>query len=375
MVAGHPLGPPAHEQHWVDLAANLAGEFALTAAERDRTGELPVGNLRRLNASGLDVALLPAEYGGQDLSYRSYGAIVRVLSAACPSTACVWVMHIGAAAGLVEMAEPDVARFFAQRLAAGARFANALSEPAGGNLFLRSQQPAVEVEGGFRLSGEKRFSSGCEIADHFLVNAKIDGVSTFFGLDADPATMTFRPSWDAMGLRASGSQLIRFDGTLLPHERRCPPSKRRRPNHIGAGVAALSLGVADGALAALREHARARQVVPGGGTLAEQQWVRFGVGELESRLQAAAMFAQHMCWLADENSPEFLPATMRAKLLANDVAREIADLGVRVGGGSGYLKTSPIERWFRDAQAGWLMAYSAEVCKDVIGSQVLGDDA
>jgi hypothetical protein len=72
----HPLAPPPDEQHWVDTAAGLAAKFATTAAAFDESAEVPLGNLEALHASGLDAALLPGEFGGQDLSFRSYGEIV-----------------------------------------------------------------------------------------------------------------------------------------------------------------------------------------------------------------------------------------------------------------------------------------------------------
>ncbi|MEU0529232.1 acyl-CoA dehydrogenase family protein [Amycolatopsis tolypomycina] len=370
-TAPDPLGPPAHEQHWVDLVRDLAAGFAATAADHDANSTLPIENLRALHASGLDAALLPKEFGGQDLSYRSYGQITRLLSAACPSTACIWVMHIGAAVGLVTMSETDVARFYAEELIRGKRFANALSEPSGGNLFLMPQQHAIPVEGGYRLDGAKRFCSGCEVADHFLVNALVDGIPTFFGVAADES-MSFVPIWDTMGLRASRSQLIDFQNTLLRGDRRCPPPSVRRPNHIGAGLAFLSLGVADAALDALIDHARSRTIPTTGAPLADMQWLRFALAEVHTDLVAAGTLAQHMCWLADVNDVDFIPATVRAKVLANRVAKGAAQLALEAGGGSAYLKTSPIERIFRDAQAGHLMAYSAEVCKGMIAEGLLG---
>jgi alkylation response protein AidB-like acyl-CoA dehydrogenase len=371
-TGGHPFAPPAHERRWVDAATELAAEFAKTAGTLDQSAELPLANLQALHGSGLDAALLPTELGGESLSYRSYGEIVRLLSAACPSTACIWVMHIGAGVGLAEISAPDAARFYADELIAGRRFANALSEPTSGNLFMMPLQHAEPVDGGFRLTGAKRFASGCEIADHFLVNALVGDVPTFFGLAADPATMRFVPIWDTMGLRASRSQLIEFTGTLLREDRRCPAVRPKRPNHIGAGLAFLSLGIADAALDALVGHARRRIIPTTGEPLARMQWLRFDVADVHARLEAATMYARHMCWLADENSAEFTTATIRAKQLANEIAVDAAQLAVRVGGASaGYLRSSPIERIFRDAQAGGLMAYSLEVCKDTLGAAVL----
>lgn len=368
----HPLGPPPRERHWVGTAARLAAGFAKTAAAFDESAEVPRGNLEALHASGLDAALLPREFGGQDLSYRTFGAIVRLLSAACPSTACVWVMHIGAAAGLVQLSAPDVARFYADELVAGRRFANALSEPTGGNLFLLPQQHAERVDGGYRLSGAKRFTSGCEIADHFLVNVLVDDTPTFFGVAADD-TIGYRPIGDTMGMRANGSRLVEFTGTLLREDRRCPPPTRHRPNHISAGLAFLSLGIADAAVAALVEHARGRTIPTTGQPLSAMQWLRFDLATVHSQIEAASMYARHTTWLADQNDLGFISATLRAKVLANQVAIDAAQLALKAGGGSGYLSTSPIQRILRDAYAGWVMAYSVEVCRDRIGSELLDD--
>nr|WP_042197313.1 acyl-CoA dehydrogenase family protein [Kibdelosporangium sp. MJ126-NF4]CEL22878.1 Acyl-CoA dehydrogenase, short-chain specific [Kibdelosporangium sp. MJ126-NF4]CTQ90018.1 Acyl-CoA dehydrogenase, short-chain specific (EC 1.3.8.1) [Kibdelosporangium sp. MJ126-NF4] len=367
----HPFGPPQHEQHWVDKAAELAARFATTAAAYDDSTEVPRENLEALHASGLDQALLPVEFGGEDLSYRSYGEIVRLLAAACPSTACIWVMHVGAIGGLVDLSTPEAARFYAEECVAGKRFANALSEPSGGNLFLMPQQHARPVDGGFVLSGAKRFTSGCEIADHFLVNVLVDDTPTFFGAAADD-TIAFLPIGDTMGLRANGSRLVEFRDTLLRADRRCVPPPGHRPNRIGSGIAFLSLGVADAAIAALIEHARTRTIPTTGEPLSAMQWLRFELADVHSRLEAAGMYAKHMTWLADQNDVGFNLATLRAKLLANQVALDAAQLALKAGGGSGYLSTSPIQRILRDAYAGWVMAYSVEVCRDQISTDLFG---
>ena len=88
-AVGHPLGPDPAEAHWVRAAAELAAGFAATAAELDERAELPVDNLRALHRAGLDAAVLPTERGGEGLSFRAFGEIVRLVSAGCPSTGCV----------------------------------------------------------------------------------------------------------------------------------------------------------------------------------------------------------------------------------------------------------------------------------------------
>jgi alkylation response protein AidB-like acyl-CoA dehydrogenase len=277
-------------------------------------------------------------------------------------------MHIGAAEGLVQYSTPEVARYYADELTAGRRFANALSEPSGGNHFLTPQQVATPVDGGHQLTGAKRFVSGCEIADHFLINALVDDQPTLFGLEPDD-TVTFQPQ-DTLGLRATRSHLITLSGTVLRADRRCPPAEHPKPSIIAAGLAALSLGVADTALATLVDYARSR-TLPTGRPLSTEQHVQFEVAEAVLALEAATLMAQHSAWLADQGSPLFFPSAMRAKPTANRVARDLAQLCLQVGGGSGFVSTSPIQRIFRDAQTGWLMAHSVEFCLNHIGTTTL----
>ncbi|MGC7096377.1 acyl-CoA dehydrogenase family protein [Amycolatopsis lurida] len=365
-----PLAPPAHEQRWLDVARELAAGFARTAPERDVTAELPRENLEALHAAGLDAALLPGELGGQDLSYRAYGEIVRAVSAACPATACIWVMHIGAAVGLAQLSAPEMARYYADELIAGRRFANALSEPTGGNRFLFPSQAAEPVDGGYLFSGAKRFASGCEIADHFLVNVLVDGEPAFFGVPRDD-TIALNPMWDSMGLRASRSQQLEFKGTLLRREHRCPPADRPRPNHIAAGLAFLSLGLADAALAETIAFARRRTLPPHGTPLADKETVQVKIAEAHVRLEAARAYAEKMTLHADLLDPAFFESSMVAKVLANGAAREIAALGLETAGGNGYVRPSPFERFVRDAWAGHLMALSPEVIHAMLGARLL----
>lgn len=353
------------------MAAELAPDLLARAADLDETATLPVDNLRAIHASGLDAAFLPPELGGEGASMRTFGRVVGALAEACPSTSCIWLMHMGAALALTQMSPPPANEMFATALRDGRRFANALSEPTGGNLFLTPLQSAEPVTGGWTLDGAKRFVSGSEIADHLLVNALVDGAPTFFGLDRDDS-ITSVDIWDAMGLRATRSQLLTFSNTLLPTARRCRPPGSNDANPIPGGLPWLSIGVAEATLGDLRTYANSRVIPTTGQSVAHMQWLQFETADAWVALRGARLLADHANWLADKSPGDLIPAAFEAKLAANQAARQIADLALRAGGASGYLKTSPLERHFRNAQAGGLMAYSAEVCRDVIGRSVLG---
>ena len=368
-----PMSPPADETQWIEVVESLAVGFAERAADLDDKGEIPLDNLRALNASGLDLAILPVEHGGQGVSFRTVGRILVILAKADPSTAALWLMHIGAAHGLVTLGSPSAAAFFASELAAGKRFANALSEPTSGNMFLMPQQVAEPVDGGFSLDGAKRFVSGCEIADYFLVNVLVDGAPSFFGVPKDDS-ISFIPIWDTMGMRATRSQMVSFTGTVMRSEYRCGAPAADHTNLISAGLPFISIGIAESAVDAFTVHAQKRFLPGAGTTLSKVQWLKYATAELFVALRGATLLAEQTMWLADLRSPEGSQVAVEAKLAANEVAKQAAALGVKAGGANGYLKSSPIQRHFRDAQAGALMAYSVEICSDVVGGWVLDNE-
>ncbi len=343
-----PFAVPAAEQHWIDTVTGLAETFAQTVADDDREARLPIEHLRTLHDTGLDAAFLPVEHGGEGLSYTTLAHTVRILAAHHPAVATVWLMHIGAAHALVTMSSPSEAAFFATELQAGKRFANALSEPAGGRFFLASQQDAVPADEGWTLTGRKVFISGSEAAHHLFLNSRINGEPAFFGVTVDD-TVSFPPIDETMGMRATRSRTILFDGTPLRAARRCGVPPADYANLITVGFAFLSIGIAESAVDTYT--AVARRSKGGAPTLAETQWVKMETGMLWTELQATRLLAERVAWLADQRSLEAMPAATESKMLSNEIAKKVAAEALRVGGGGSYLTASPLQRIFRDAQA------------------------
>ena len=181
------------------------------------------------------------------------------------------------------------------------------------------------------------------------------------------------PIWDTVGLRATRSQLVSFDDTLLPADRRCRPPAGDTPNPIGTGLAWLSIGVAEAALDALTAHARGRVIPSTDQPLSHMQWVQFEVAEAAVALEASRLLAGQTMWLADHRSPGALPAAVGGQAPRQPGGQGRSPTSASASAGRrAILKSSPIQRHFRDAQAGGLMAYSVELCRDFIGKSVLG---
>ncbi|MDN4473525.1 acyl-CoA dehydrogenase family protein [Demequina zhanjiangensis] len=371
MTVPSPTAVPAAEQHWVDLVDTITPELAATVAQDDIDARIPIEHLQRLHATGLDAAFLPREQGGEALSYATLVAVVRRLAQAHPSAATLWLMHLGAAHALVTMSNDESAAFFASELKAGSRFANALSEPGGGNLFLTSQTDATPDGDDWSFTGRKMFISGSEVAQHLLLNSRVDGAPGFFGVTIDD-TVSFPPIDETSGMRATRSRGVAFAGTTLQRSRMCAPPAPTYANLITVGFAFISIGIAEAALHQLR--AGATKAKPGASsTLAQAQWVRMETGMVWAELQAASALAERAAWLADQGDEGWLQAATTSKMLANEVAKKAAALMVRVAGGGGYLTKSPVQRIARDAQAGALMAYSVPFSQEMVGGWFLDE--
>ncbi|PWB98293.1 acyl-CoA dehydrogenase family protein [Salinibacterium hongtaonis] len=367
-VSPTPFPIADREAAHIATVRELATDVAAQAAERDDKAELPREALAALHEAGLNKAVLPANVGGEGLSYVAYGEIVRTLAEADPSVATIWTMHSGAGVGLSQLTAETKGSFYADEFLAGRHFANALSEPTSGNRFLNPQQAADEVEGGYQLDGAKRFVSGSEMADYLMVNVLVDDAPAFFAVKPDES-VTIIPIWDTLGLRATRSQLLSFNKTLLRHEDRGRALGPGDFAAVPAGLPLISLGVADAALASIVDHTTNRMIM--GKPLSHQQWVQFEVADVQSRLEAVRAYVFQTLWQADQGDYNALINLSRSKYLANKIAVEVAQLAVRIGGASGFLKSSPIQRHLRNAQAGQLMAYSTEVLAGEIGKHVL----
>ncbi|MFC5404799.1 acyl-CoA dehydrogenase family protein [Cohnella soli] len=359
------------DQIWIDTASELSKEFAKTAAQTDREAALPKENLRRLFDSGLDLAILPVEKGGAGISFKTFGRIVFEIARGCPATACIWLMNTAAAETLIELSSPETSAKYLRDFKSGKRFANALSEPSSGNLFLNPVQEAERLDNGdWKLEGAKRFVSGAELADYFLINVSIDGAPAFFGVERDD-TLEIHDIWDALGMRGTRSQLIDFHGARLKKEFRLGRGSEGRQNLIGLGLPWLSLGIAQSAYDALKDLVQRKKLGATGKPLSHAQWIQFETAAVHARLTAAKLLAEHLLGLADQGSVETNVVGMEAKILANQIAKDIAELGVRVGGGLAYTKALPFERHLRDSHAGGLMAYSSELCHIFVGQYEL----
>lgn len=262
--------PVLSETDALRIAKDLATEFAVDAADRDRKSELPFRQMEQLAASGLLAITVPAEHGGADLPPSAVAEVIRILSAADPNIGQIPHSHFVYVNLLRLAGSQDQVREYSEQLLRGARIANAQAE--------RNTATAAEIattltpveSGGYRIDGTKYYCTGSLFADVLTVLTRLNDPDGSTGLadgqyiaflPADSPKVTIIDDWAAMGQKTTGSGTIEFDGALVdPAHVIARAPAVAAPSGYGAFAqlmhAAIDAGIARGALDAAAAFAR-----------------------------------------------------------------------------------------------------------------------
>ncbi|WP_405494276.1 SfnB family sulfur acquisition oxidoreductase [Nocardia sp. NBC_00511] len=354
------------------IAAQLAAEFAVEAAERDRDRRLPHTEIDRLAASGLLAVTVPAEYGGADLPASAVAEVVRRLATADPNIAQIPHSHF-VYLNLLRLAgsAEQRAHYFGQVLD-GARIANAQSERGGATV--AEIATTVRPEGTrFRVDGAKFYCTGSLFADLLAVLTRLDDPDQVSGLPAgeyiaylpaDTPGVRVVDDWQGIGQRTTGSGTVTFDGVLVDREQLIARSAAvHRPTAYGAYAqllhAAIDAGIARGALTAATAFVRttARPWFEAGVTRAvDDPLVIQRFGELSVAVTAAEATLAAAGLAVDAAIDATVPvaeaslAVAAAKVLADRAANEVSAALFEVGGTRSAAADLNLHHFWRNAR-------------------------
>jgi alkylation response protein AidB-like acyl-CoA dehydrogenase len=364
----------------VAIAERLADEFAGRAAEHDRDGSYPFASIDALQHAGYFVAPVPEELGGLGVG-SVHDAIVASgrLARGDASLAIGVNMHLVVVLNLARRwrmaraagnARREQAFTQSLRTIASDRvvMAAAMSEP--GQDLTRPTTVAIRTDGGWRIDGHKIFCTMAPAATVLLTSVRFvdDRGAERYGyveIPVDTPGVRINNDWDALGMRASGSHSVTFEGVDLPATavrggfptgQPVPYLDRNLPS--GLFHASASLGIAEAAFARaarperIAEDARARMLV------AESA---IDLATCRAAISRAAMLIDdhQAANPADDGSDEEITALFAegqaAKTFVNDAATRVVDRALALSGGAGYLNGSPLARAYRDVRAGAFM--------------------
>ncbi|MBE9375969.1 acyl-CoA/acyl-ACP dehydrogenase [Saccharopolyspora sp. HNM0983] len=373
-----------------DLARGLAPGFAERAQEHDASGSFPAEDFRELRGCGLLGLMVPEELGGLGASFADYAAVAGEMAAGSGSTALIFNMHASitgalAAAGHDLLADLGAADGFgAERdrllagAAAGSLYAVAMSERGAGSRLSHTRTSFARTADGYRITGAKAFVSGAGHADAYLVTAREDAGAepavSYFLVPHGPGVRV-EPTWDSLGMRATGSHDVHFDvrvpasALLGGVEGVVLPLAQMMPQWLVASYAAVYAGVARAAVQAASTHLAERG-------LHELPAVRARVGRAEAAVAAAEAVVREAARRvsAEPGAPGTNRWVWRAKLVAGDTAAEVSSSLLEAAGAGAGRRGHPLERIFRDARCGALQPATSDVCADWLGVAVLDGD-
>jgi alkylation response protein AidB-like acyl-CoA dehydrogenase len=354
-------------------AQRLVAEFAARAPEYDRSGEFPEPNLAALRTTGLLSLLVPAEAGGMGEGPAAFVRVTETIAEGCGATALTYTMHGAALAQIAVDARTEQRNRFFAEASAGHLYGIAFTDRAadGSNAGVT----AVPDADGWRLHGRKSFVTGAKVVDAYLVTVSAgDGGFLALVRREGVPSLRIKETWDAMGMRASASHDLIFEGTPLTTEERLGPAEAPLadpfyPHGIFAlGFAATSVGIAAAARRALLGELRHR-ADPDPGRVSQS--ARFALAEIETDVAAARALLYDAAETLARETGRAVAAVNAAKLFANRVAIAAADTAMQAIGGRAYLRSHPIERLCRDARAGALMRNNLDESREQIARWLL----
>ncbi|HYC73320.1 acyl-CoA dehydrogenase family protein [Brevundimonas sp.] len=354
MSTSYAIARAATRIDWRARADAVAGRLADNAARHDADDTFVSDSYALLKQQGFFSAHVPAELGGGDADYGETAAVIRRLGAACGSTALTYSMHSHLVAAALwrwrnQNAPTDG---LLKRVAAE----NLVLISSGGSDWLKSAGTAVKVEGGFRITARKIFSSGCLVGDLLMTSAVYEDPEAgptvlHFGVPFSAEGVKIHETWRVMGMRGTGSHDVELNEVFVPDAAiagRREQGKWHPLFHIISLIAfpliyAAYLGVAEGARAKALEVARRRPADEGLFQL---------VGEMENAFAAAEASHERMIRLAETAmpGPETTSRVMIGRTLVGEAAIRTTELALEVAGGGAFHRSMGIERAFRDVQ-------------------------
>lgn len=339
---------------WIADVQTIAADIALLAELHDAEERFVAEGFARLKAAGFFKALVPAHLGGGGAEFADIFAAIRVLGAACGSTALAFSMHTHlVAAAAWRLAHQNApTEGLLRRVAAE----DLVLVSSGGSDWLDSGGAAEKVDGGFRITGRKPFSSGCEMGDLLMTSAVYDDPEAgptvlHFGVPLGAPGVSIAETWQVLGMRGTASNDIILDGVFVPDTGiagRRPQGKWHMLFHTISMIAFASIysaymGVADGARHRALEIAAKRPADP--------DLIRLA-GEMENAHLRADLAMREMIEIAGsaQPGPQTTGRAMACRTLLGQAAIETVERALELAGGAGFYRKAGLERAFRDIQ-------------------------
>ncbi|WP_222918675.1 acyl-CoA dehydrogenase family protein [Natrinema sp. SYSU A 869] len=364
-----------------DVVREFASEeIRPTALEADRDQTFPEAvwdGLADLDLTGMTV---PEEYGGYDADPVTAAVVNEEVAYGMLAVATALSVHSLATSCIAEFGSEDLRECWLPEMAEGRPVgAFALSEPHAGSNPAEMSTEARKDGDEYVITGEKQWITNGERAGVYVLFAKTDrndpSTVTQFLVPDDVDGLTVGEKEDKLGLRASDTTSLTFDGVRIPAENRLTEEGKglSAAFHILTGgriaIAAQSVGLAQCALDEAMAYSQEREQF--GDPISDIQTIRHKLAEMATRIRAARLLTRDAAQKRAAGGAA-LEASM-AKYFASEAAMFVTNEAVQIHGGYGYVTEGEVERLYRDAKITEIYEGTTQIQKTVIARELLGE--
>jgi alkylation response protein AidB-like acyl-CoA dehydrogenase len=364
------------------------GVLAPAAADNDKQGRFSTEAIEALGDAGLLGLMLPASVGGASLGPRAFADVIATLAEIDASVAMVFLMHT--LASVIIAAAPRTAALeeVMKAMASGRHLSTlAFSEAGSRSHFWAPVSRAESLNGnGTRLSAHKSFVTSAGHAQSYVTtalspNGASSTDSTLYLVLAESTGLTVAGAWDGLGLRANSSSPMLLEGCIVSDDRRLTAEGGGFQALLdivlplfNLGQAAVSLGLCRATVAATITHLKSARFEHLGSASLGEALPTLRAQLATMQIETDGLQSRVDDTVAHLESPGDLTMlrVLEAKAAAGDTAIAVTSLAMRTCGGAAFSRQSGIERFFRDAHAGAVMAPTNDVLREFIGKALLG---
>ncbi|WFE16028.1 acyl-CoA dehydrogenase family protein [Bacillus atrophaeus] len=372
------------EQHMIrEMVRDFAKkEIAPQAEYVDRTGEFPVQTFNKMGELGLLGIPFPEEYGGSGGDTISYALAVEQIGKVCGSTGLSYAAAVSLGASpLYYFGTEKQKQEHLVPLASGKALGSfGLTEPNAGSDAGGTQTKAERKGDEYVINGEKCWITNANYARTVIVTAVTGknelgkNIISALIVPTDTAGLTITNPYDKMGVRGSDTAEILLENVRVPAENLLGDSSKGFKQFLHTldggriSIAALAVGIAQGALDASLSYAKERKQF--GQSISSFQAIQFKLADMAMEIDFARQMVIKAAWLKDRQRP-FTKESAFAKLFASEMATRACNQAIQIHGGSGYMREYGVERMLRDAKLMEIGEGTSEIQRIVIARQLL----
>ena len=362
--------------------------LAPSAGQNDKAGQFSNEAVVSLGEVGLLGLMLPVDVGGLGLGPRTFAAVIATLAEADASVAMVYLMHIVGTA-TISAARPSAAQALApilREIGAGRHLSTlAFSEAGSRSHFWAPISRAHRNGDGVRISAKKSWVTSAGHAHSYVVSSLApEGTgptdSTLYLLPAQTRGFSVAGPWDGLGLRANASAPIALDDCQVPSDFQLTDDGAGFPAMLNVvlplfslGSSAVALGLCRAAVAGTTSHLKSAKFEHLGQSLGESlPTLRAQLAAMQIDTDGLSARIDDLVEHLEKPRDTTMLRVLESKAAAGDVAISVTSAAMRVCGGAAFSKHLGIERLFRDAHAGAVMAPTGDVLREFVGKSLLG---